>query len=58
MEDVIEIPGDVDLFRDIVIYELEPVVLHQMTDVVHRAGKEIVETNDRMPFTQQAVAKM
>src|SRR5581483_11596126 len=48
---------DGDRFGDVVIQEGERVVL-EVRDVLERAGLEVVDADDPMPFVQQSVAQM
>ncbi len=47
-----------DRFNNIVPYQLKPLIVHEVDDVVLRAGEEVVETDHLIPFVQKPLAKV
>jgi len=47
-----------DRLGDVMAYQLEAVIIHEMDDIPFVAGKEIVEAEHLMPVPQQPFTQM
>ena len=58
MQDVVQFAGDVDVFTDVVVVELELRQGHQVLDVLHVARNQVVHPDDVVPFLDEPVAEV
>ena len=58
MQDVVQFAGDVDVFTDVVVVELELRQGHQVLDVLHVARNQVVHPDDVVTFLDEPVAEV
>jgi hypothetical protein len=58
MQYIIEFPGHIDKFTDIVVGKLKPLQMKQMLDVSQVTRNQVVHPNDVKTFFDKPFAKM
>ena len=58
VQNCVQIARHIDEVADILIDEAESFMPHQMGDIVHVAGDEVVHADDGMPLFNEAVTEM
>jgi hypothetical protein len=58
IENAINLSGDVQWLANIVVAKREVRVIEQRADIAHRAGEEIIDTNDGIASLNQIVANV
>jgi hypothetical protein len=58
VHDGVDVAGDVDVVRHVVVLECEGRVADQVLDVAHRTGDEVVDGDDLVPARQQRAAQV
>jgi hypothetical protein len=58
MHDRIKMALDMDIITDVILHERKQLIPHQMGDVLHFAGAEIVHTDNLMPLANERLGQM
>jgi hypothetical protein len=58
MKDGVDRAGYVETFRDVLVDEAEPGVVHQVRDVLQRPGQEVVDAHDVTALAQELLAQV
>jgi hypothetical protein len=58
MENVIDFPLDVNVFRHIIVNELEVLAPHQVADIINTSCEKVVHTDNSVALPDKSITEM